>query len=87
MNLDEDSAADAFFEDLIAAVEQQLDARETPFVRKAYESLLDQGMSETDAKEAIAQCLAEETDKMFRAQRPFDLAAYRKSLESINPAP
>lgn len=87
MNLDEDSAADAFFDDLISAVEQQLESKDTAFVRKVYEKLLDGGMTESEAKEAMAACLAEESDKMFRSQKPFDTDSYRRSLESISPEP
>lgn len=71
---------DAFFSDLIAAVEQQLSAPGTRYVKQTYERLVKDGASEDDAKEIIAQCLAEETDAMFRAHRPFDEKSYRTRL-------
>lgn len=85
MELDEDSAADAFFKDLLDAVEQQLQSTQTPFVRTTLERLVKSGMTDEAAREAIAACLAEESDRMFRSQKAFDLDSYRKSLERISP--
>lgn len=85
MNLDEDSAADSFFADLIAAVEQQLNAPATRYVKEHYDRLIKAGVEDEEAKEMIAECLAEETDAMFRGKREFDEKAYRSRLGSINP--
>ena len=85
MDLDEDSAADSFFADLLDAVDQQLANPQTAYVRKAFDRLVALGVEADAAREAIARCLAEETDRMFRARRPFDEAAYRSSLERISP--
>jgi hypothetical protein len=85
MDLDEDSAADAFFRDLLDAVDQQLASGATPFVGRTLERLVKAGMEIDAAREAIAGCLAEESDRMFRSGRPFDLESYRKSLERISP--
>jgi hypothetical protein len=85
MDLDEDSAADAFFRDLLDAVDQQLASGATPFVGKTLDRLVKAGMEIDAAKEAIAACLAEESDRMFRSGKPFDLDSYRKSLERISP--
>lgn len=85
MDLDEDSAADAFFRDLLDAVDQQLASGATPFVGKTLDRLVKAGMEIDAAKEAIAACLAEESDRMFRSGKPFDLDFYRKSLERISP--
>ncbi|MFC7337212.1 hypothetical protein ACFQY0_08485 [Haloferula chungangensis] len=85
MNLDEDSSADSFFSDLIAAVEQQLNSPATPYVKQTYERLIKAGVSEDEAKEMIAECLAEESDAMFRGKREFDEKSYRLLLGSINP--
>ena len=57
---------DAFINDLLAAVEQQLAAPQTRYVAKTYERLIGGGMSGQDAKERIAACLGEETDAMWR---------------------
>lgn len=83
--MDEDTEADRFFEELLHAVDQQLDASGTAYVRKTLDRLVKAGLEEHEAREAIARCLAEESDRMFRSQRPFDEDAYRTSLEMINP--
>lgn len=85
MDLNEDSSADSFFEDLIAAVEQQLESPATPYVRATYDRLLKAGMDKDEAKERIAECLAEETDAMFRGNREFNEKAYRSLLGNISP--
>lgn len=76
---------DAFFQDLLAAVEQQLAAPQTRYVAKTLQRLTAGGMSETDAKERIAACLGEETDAMYRKKRGFDEKSYREKLDAIRP--
>ena len=83
--MDEDTEADRFFEELLHAVDQQLESAGTIYVRKTFERLTKAGVEPDEAREAIARCLAEATDRMFRSQRPFDEDAYRTSLEMINP--
>lgn len=77
---------DAFFQDLLAAVEQQLAAPQTRYVAKTFDRLTAKGMSPEDAKERIAACLGEETDAMYRRKSGFDEKSYREKLEAINPA-
>ena len=74
---------DDFFNDLLAAVEQQLAAPQTRYVAKTYERLTAGGMSEQDAKERIAACLGEETDAMYRRKSGFDEKSYRARLDEI----
>ena len=76
---------DAFFQDLLAAVEQQLAAPQTRYVAKNLARLTAGGMSEQDAKERIAACLGEETDAMYRRKQGFDEKSYREKLDSIRP--
>lgn len=83
--MDLDSSADSFFEDLIAAVEQQLNSSSTRYVKETYDRLLKAGIDEDEAKERIAESLAEETDTMFRGKREFDEKSYRSRLGNINP--
>jgi len=85
MDLDPDASADDFFEELLTAVDQQLDNPATRYVRKAHQRLLEAGLSDAEAREAIARCLAEQSDRMLRSGRPFDEAAYRSSLDRISP--
>jgi len=75
---------DAFFQDLLNAVEQQLVAPQTKYVAKALERLTSKGMSAEDAKERIAACLGEETDAMWRSKRGFDEKSYREKLDAID---
>lgn len=82
---DDDEAADAFFDELLAAVNQQIQSKETAYVAKTYERLQAAGLSAEEARESIARCLAEITDQVVRSGRPFDGNAYRMSLERINP--
>jgi len=75
---------DAFFQDLLNAVEQQLIAPQTKYVAKTLERLTSKGMSAEDAKERIAACLGEETDAMWRSKRGFDEKSYREKLDAID---
>jgi hypothetical protein len=75
---------DAFFQDLLNAVEQQLVAPQTKYVAKTLERLTSKGMSAEDAKERIAACLGEETDAMWRGKRGFDEKSYREKLDAID---
>jgi len=77
---------DAFFQDLLNAVEQQLASPQTRYVAKALERLTSKGMSEKDAKASIAACLGEETDAMWRSKRSFDEKSYREKLDAIDAA-
>jgi hypothetical protein len=69
--------------DLIAAVEQQLDSPQTPYVRKTLERLLHAGVGEDDAMAQIALCLGEELDQVLRQKRGFDEKSYRASLDAL----
>ena len=77
---------DAFFQDLLNAVEQQLVAPQTKYVAKTLERLTSKGLSAEDAKERIAACLGEETDAMWRSKRGFDEKSYREKLDAIDPS-
>lgn len=76
---------DAFFQDLLAAVEQQLAAPQTRYVAKTFDRLTAGGMKAEEAKERIAACLGEETDAMWRRKKGFDEKSYREKLEAIRP--
>jgi hypothetical protein len=75
---------DAFFQDLLNAVEQQLAAPQTSYVAKTLERLTSKGMSAEDAKARIAACLGEESDAMWRGKRGFDEKSYREKLDAID---
>lgn len=76
---------DDFFNDLLAAVEQQLVAPQTRYVAKTLERLTSRGLSPEDAKERIAACLGEETDAMYRRKTGFDEKSYQEKLNAIDP--
>ena len=79
----EDEQADAFFAALLTAVDEQLASKETPYVAATHKRLLKAGLSDDEAREEIAKCLAEESDRMLRSGRPFDSRSYQERLSSI----
>lgn len=74
---------DDLFADLISAVEQQLASPQTPYVAKHFNRLVQQGLSEDEAKAQIAECLGEEMDQVLRTRKGFDEKAYKSALESL----
>jgi hypothetical protein len=78
---------EAFFSDFLAAVEQQLQSPQTPYVTKTLKRLVQGGLEESEAKERIAECLAEEMDVMYRRRRGFDEKSYRTRLNELTAAP
>lgn len=75
--------SDRLYEDLLAAVEQQLASPATAYVAKTLERLRARGLEEDAAKEQIALCLGEAMDEMLRRRRPFDEAGYRAALAEL----
>ena len=66
---------------LIPAVEQQLTSAETPYVAEAYHRILaDPEVDEMEAKNMIALCLADESERMLQEERDFDAARYQNLL-------
>lgn len=71
-------------ESLLPAVEQQLDSADTPYVRETFTRLVEkESMSPDEAKELIALCLADESNRMFIDKRDFDVARYQELLEGL----
>ena len=68
---------------LIQAVGEQLQSPQTTYVRATYERLNALGLSDTQIREEIADCLGEELDEMLAQQRPFDEKNYRKLLDQL----
>ncbi|NWK54298.1 hypothetical protein HW115_01650 [Verrucomicrobiaceae bacterium N1E253] len=69
---------------LLPAVEQQLESDQTPYVKSTFSRLVEkEKTSPDDAKEMIAYCLAEESNRMFIEQRDFDQARYRELLDLL----
>ena len=70
-------------EQLIPAVEQQLESKETPFVKKHFDRLISDGETEQETKMMIALCLADESNRMFIEKRDFDLDRYKQLLSVL----
>ena len=71
-------------ESLLPAVEQQLESSETPYVKQTFTRLVEEdSFSPDEAKEMIALCLAEETNRMFIDKREFDVQRYQELLDGL----
>jgi len=69
---------------LLPAVQQQLEAAETPYVKATYNRLVDkEDLSPDEAMEAIALCLADESNRMYIDKRDFDEDRYQELLCSL----
>jgi hypothetical protein len=74
---------DDLLPDLLLAVDQQLAARETPYVASTLRRLRALGLDETEAKTQIALCLGQEMDAVVRSRRAFDEKSYRAALAEL----
>lgn len=71
-------------ESLLPAVEQQLESPQTPYVKKTFIRLVEkEEVSPDEAKELIALCLADETNRMYIDKRDFDVQRYQELLEEL----
>lgn len=75
---------ESLIESLLPAVDQQLESPETPYVKKTFTRLVEQeSLSPDEAKELIAICLADESNRMYIDKRDFDIKRYQELLESL----
>ncbi|MBJ07207.1 MAG: hypothetical protein CMO40_08865 [Verrucomicrobiaceae bacterium] len=73
---------------LIPAVEQQLASADTPYVMEAYQRLLSEAeVDEREAKEMIALCLADESERLIQENRHFNIARYQSLLALLPTLP
>jgi hypothetical protein len=73
---------------LIPAVEEQITSAETPFVKEAYQRLLNEpDIDEEEAKKMIAFCLADESERMMEDNREFNLERYKTMLSLLPTLP
>jgi hypothetical protein len=71
-------------ESLLPAVVQQLESPDTPYVKKTFTRLVEkEALSPEEAKELIALCLADESNRMFIDKRDFDVARYQQLLAGL----
>lgn len=75
--------SDELLPDLLAAVDQQVASPQTPYVGKTLQRLVKGGLTEDEAKQQIAWCLAEQMDEVMRSKRGFDETAYRDALDEL----
>ena len=69
---------------LLPAVEQQMESAETPYVKATFTRLVEvEKFSPNDAIEAIALCLADESNRMYIDKRNFDEARYQELLSAL----
>ncbi len=72
-------------ESLLPAVEQQLESPQTPYVRETFTRLVEkENLSPDTAKEMIATCLADESNRMYIDKREFDEQRYQELLDSLH---
>jgi hypothetical protein len=75
---------ESLIESLLPAIEQQLESSDTPYVKAAFVRLVEkEEISPDDAKEMLAICLADESNRMFIDKRDFDTARYQELLEAL----
>ena len=75
---------DEAVEKLLPAVEEQLNSPETPYVREAFDRILNEpDIEEEEAKAMLAFCLADEIEAMMADERDFDGNRYQMLLELL----
>lgn len=78
-----DSQEHELVPDLLDAVEQQLDSRQTPYVAQVLRRLIKEGLDEDEAKHQIAYCLGKTLDRMVKSGRDFDERHYQERLGEL----
>lgn len=78
-----DSDSHELVPDLLDAVEQQLQAKQTAYVGKTLQRLIKLGLDEDEARHQIAWCLGKTLDRMMRSQRGFDETHYQERLAGL----
>ena len=75
---------ESLIESLLPAVDQQLDSEQTPYVKATFTRLVEkEQISPDEAKELIAVCLADESNRMYIDKRDFDVGRYQQLLEGL----
>ena len=75
---------ESLIESLLPAVDQQLDSEQTPYVKATFTRLVEkEQISPDEARELIAVCLADESNRMYIDKRDFDVTRYQQLLEGL----
>jgi preprotein translocase subunit SecA len=74
-------------QNILNAVEEQLNSPECTYVREHYDRLIEMGYTELDAKKLIGSVLITEFWEMSNNQREFDEAGYIEKLSNLPEMP
>lgn len=75
---------ESLIESLLPAVQEQMESSQTPYVKETFTRLVEkEAFAPNDALEAIALCLADESNRMFIDKRNFDAARYQELLSAL----
>ena len=75
---------ESLIQSLLPAVDQQLESPQTPYVKSTFNRLVEQQqLSPDQARELIALCLADESNRMYIDKRDFDVVRYQQLLEAL----
>ncbi len=72
-----------FLDDVLDAVEQQLNSKDTIYVKDCFEKLCSAGKSELEAKKIIAKELLKESDYIHKTKEEFSVERYKAGLEKL----
>ena len=73
---------------LTPAIQEQLESKDTPYVKKAFERLVKiDGIDDAEAIKMLALCLADESNRMFIDKRNFDELRYQELLSALPELP
>lgn len=78
-----DSEQSDLVPDLLEAVEQQLQSKQTAYVGHTLKRLIKAGLDEEEAKHQIAWCLGKTMDRLLRSGRGFDEKHYQERLSEL----
>lgn len=79
---------DELIQSLLPAIDQQMESKDTPFVKSAYDRLVTKcGVEDEEAKELLAQALAITSNRMVTSGKPFDLGYYKELLQQLPALP
>ena len=73
--------------EILQVVENQLRDNQPPETRKTLKRLQDSGISESDAKIYIAQCVSAEIFNVMKYGKPFDKKRFVKNLTNLPKPP
>ena len=79
---------DELIETLLPAIEEQLNSPDTDYVREAYDRLLKEAdIDDSEARNMLAFCLADEIERMSTKDSPFNEQRYRMMLSLLPSMP